>query len=324
MQSTTNPQHPPAQGQNTSVAPVNQKTALYQAKVEDIKGLKKTLLPLLNNDVKKVERFQNVLTTCLRTNAKLLECDTNSLMMASIACAKVDLDPEPQMGQAYIIPRWNGKKQCNEAQFQIGYQGYLELIRRSGQVTSIQVQEVLEGDFFEYEFGLNEKLTHKPMENAPSDKIRQLTHVWLLVKFRDGSVHWDVKPRWWVEQRRERSDGWQAFKAGKIKTNPWSTDFNEMAKKTIIRANQKFLPKSVTPAINIDSRIDAGQTIRYDQDTGEIFYDEEDGGSGMQDITPTNTQGAVDVLPPEKTSNPLADKMRTATQGQQGFQGDKL
>ena len=47
-----------------------------------------------------------------------------------------------------------------------------------------------------------------------------------------------------VERIRDRSSAWKLFKAGKIKSTPWQTDFDEMAKKTVARRHSKTLPMS--------------------------------------------------------------------------------
>ncbi|RIQ37006.1 recombinase RecT, partial [Bordetella avium] len=49
-----------------------------------------------------------------------------------------------------------------EVQIVLGYKGLIDLARRSGQIVSIAAHAVHENDHFEYAYGLDEKLEHKP------------------------------------------------------------------------------------------------------------------------------------------------------------------
>ena len=83
-----------------------------------------------------------------------------------------------------------------------------------------------------------------------------------------GGVQWEVMTLAAVLSVRDKSEGYRAFKEGKIRSNPWDTHFEEMGKKTVIRRLFKYLPVSVEiqHAVSLDEMADAGinqQNVGY-------------------------------------------------------------
>lgn len=178
--------------------------------------------------------IRNVITT-MRTNPKLQQCSHVSVLGALMTSAQLGLEPGP-LGYVYWIPFYNKNVGGFECTLIIGYQGFLDLIRRSGQVQSISVREVYEQDDFHFEYGLDEKLVHKPNLDVDPDDA-DITHVYGIVRFKDGGHQVLVMSRKQIEAIRGRS---RAANSG-----PWVTDWKAMAMKTVIRQMWKFLPKSI-------------------------------------------------------------------------------
>src|SRR5690554_3088052 len=118
------------------------------------------------------DRLARIATTVLRQTPQLGQCTPESFLGALMTCAQLGLEPGP-LGHAYLVPFKNNKTGMFEVTFIPGYRGLVELARRSGQVQSVQAHVVREGDRFDYEFGLNPKLEHKP---AGSDG--EVTHAY--------------------------------------------------------------------------------------------------------------------------------------------------
>ena len=95
------------------------------------------------------ERLARIALTEIRKNPKLLECSRESLLGAVMTAAQLGLEPGV-LGHAYLIPYWNNKTKSYEVQFQIGYKGLLDVVRRSGEITSISAHCVYENDEFEF------------------------------------------------------------------------------------------------------------------------------------------------------------------------------
>ena len=172
------------------------------------------------------DRLARIAMTTIRQTPKLLECNIQSLLAAIIQSAQLGLEPNI-LRQAYIIPY--GK----EAQFIIGYRGMIDLARRSGHIESIYAHPVYENDEFDYEYGLEPKLRHKP---AMGDR-GEFIGAYGVAKFKDGGYHFEFMPKSEIEKRRARS-------AAK-NSGPWVTDYEEMACKTVIRHMFKYLPISI-------------------------------------------------------------------------------
>ncbi len=172
------------------------------------------------------DRLARIAMTTIRQTPKLLECNIQSLLAAVMQSAQLGLEPNI-LGQAYIIPY--GK----EAQFIIGYRGMIDLARRSGHIESIYAHPVFDGDDFDYEYGLDPKLRHKP---AMGDR-GQFIGAYGVAKFKDGGYHFEFMPKSEIDKRRARS-------AAK-NSGPWVTDYEEMACKTVIRHMFKYLPISI-------------------------------------------------------------------------------
>jgi len=178
------------------------------------------------------DRLARVALTVIRTNPKLLECNIQSLMGAVMQCAQLGLEPG-LLGHAYLVPFRNNKQNTMDVQFIIGYRGMIDLARRSGNIQSIYSHAVYENDTFEYEYGLEPKLNHKPAIGARGKNIG----FYAVAHFKDGGYQFEFMPIEEVEARRKRSKA--------ANNGPWITDFEEMGKKTVIRHMFKYLPVSV-------------------------------------------------------------------------------
>jgi recombination protein RecT len=116
----------------------------------------------------------------------------------------------------------------------IGYRGLIDLARRSGQISRIEAHPAYEKDRFKIQFGLNPILEHEPdLSGDPGPMIL----VYAVAELRDGTKQVEVMTKKQVDGIRARS------KAGK--SGPWVTDYDEMAKKTVVRRLCKYLPLSV-------------------------------------------------------------------------------
>jgi recombination protein RecT len=219
------------------------------------------------------DRMTRIALNVIRSNPKLLECDINSLMGAVMESAKLGLEPG-LMGQSYLLPFKNNKTNRMEAQFIIGYKGLIDLVRRSGQISTIEARTVFENDEFEYEYGLNDKLIHKP---AMDDKGAPVAY-YAIAKMKDGGYSFLVMSHKEAEKYRDKYAKSKNF-------GPWKDEFDAMARKSVLRQLIKYLPISVEQLGNFDeasgaevhqdlersSIIDMGEYVpTIDNETGEI------------------------------------------------------
>lgn len=135
------------------------------------------------------ERFTRMALSAINNTPKLKECSQMSFLAALMNAAQLGLEPNTPLGQAYLIPYKNkGKLEC---QFQIGYKGMIDLVYRNEQVQTIQSQIVYEYDDFEYELGLDSRLSHRPGMKERGEMV----FVYALFKLRNGGYGFEVMNR---------------------------------------------------------------------------------------------------------------------------------
>ena len=260
-----------------------------------------------------VERFMRVAFMAVRNNPALLECTPESLVSACMTAAQLGLEPDGILGHAYLVPFKNNRFNRTDAQFQVGYKGLIALARRSGEVRSIAAHVVHAKDHFDYAYGLNEKLEHRPAVGERGKPIA----VYAVAHFKDGGHAFEVMQAEDVEKNRKKS------KAGNDKNDKpigiWAEYSDEMWRKTAIRRLAKYLPLSVEfqRAAAMDEAIDLG----YDAASIAAIPARP---ALAESVLPTGTepQGAVPPAPPEqeeartKKNNPntvkgLVEEIRT-------------
>ena len=189
-------------------------------------GIKKALPSVITP-----ERFTRMATTAVSTNPKLAECTPQSFIGALMTAAQLGLEPNTPLGQAYLIPYKN--KGVMETQFQIGYKGMIDLANRSGEVRSIEAHIVYENDEFDFAYGLDNKLVHKPAKENKGNAV----WVYAVFKLVNGGYGFEVMS---IEDVRAHAKKYsQSYNSS---YSPWTTNFEEMAKKTVLKRVLKYAP----------------------------------------------------------------------------------
>ena len=243
----------------SELIPVNQKIQTVQAYLFG-DGFKQQLKMALPRAGVTAERMARIAMTEIRRQPKLASCKIESLLGAVMQCAQLGLEPGP-MGLAYIIPYGN------EAQFQIGYKGMLNLIWRSEQIASVQSEVVYENDHFVYSNGIPPELRHVP----GTGERGEATHAYAVIGTKSGGWIFRVMTVTEIDEHRERFS--------KAKYVPWHTDWAEMACKTVLKRTGKRAPISTEAqnALALDDKAELGvpQEIDVTPATIEVAGDPE-------------------------------------------------
>ena len=272
---------------------------IEQMKGEMARALPKHLSP---------DRLARIALTEVRRTPRLSQCTQPSFGGALMTCAQLGLEPGVT-GEAYLIPRKNGRLSRNagrdvyEVQLTIGYQGMAKLFWQSPLAKSLDAQAVYENDDFEYEYGLNPVLRHKPSLQERGDAIAYYSVATLV----NGGFAFIVLSRSDVEKIRIRS------KAGTGDADsPWKTDYDEMAKKTCLRRMFKLLPKSPELARALSQ--DEGVRTDWAEDAIDVQPDYPDAVAGEveRDTAPEPAQNAAQDTP--QVEDPPADLWPEAAQ----------
>lgn len=233
---------PPAQSKALTVTEKKFLTLRHMVENKDVQSQMQMALP---NQLS-IERFTRVALTSLRKTPALLDCDPSSVIGSIIQAAQLGLEPDGVLGQAYLIPY---KGQC---QLQVGYRGFINLSRRSGEIKSFSAQVVRDGDAFKYEYGTEAMLRHRPADDNDDAAI---THVYSVVEYANGGSDFEVMTKAAVEKIRATS---------KAPNSPaWAEHWGEMAKKTVMRRHSKRMPmaaedSALVKAAVLDEMADAG------------------------------------------------------------------
>jgi len=197
------------------------------------------------------ERLARIALTEVRKTPALGKCDQTSFLGAIMQCAQLGLEPGGALGHAYLLPFENRKKDITEVQLIVGYRGMIDLVRRSGQIMSIEARAVYEADHFDVQLGLHSDLVHIPAWDAHDRG--PLRFVYAVAKLKDGGTQFEVMSRVEVERVRAKSRAGQS--------GPWVDHFEEMAKKTVIRRLFKYLPVSIelAQAVALDEQAEDGR-----------------------------------------------------------------
>jgi len=209
--------------------------------------------------------FERNLVNALMANPELMQHPPALVYREVAKVAGLGLYLDPQLGEAYIVIAYNYKSKRQEPQLRIGYKGMMKLVRQTGNVTTISCHEVHALDHVEVDFGIPKVFHHRPRLFTERGPI--LGYV-ATIAFKDGSF--DLEPMS-VQQClaiRDRSDAWRAFKEGKIRSTPWSTDEVEMCKKSNLRRLLKRQEQS--PEIARANEIEDEAEYGSEYDAGEI------------------------------------------------------
>lgn len=238
------------------------------------------------------DRLARIVLTEVRRTPLLAKCTRESFAGALMTTAQLGLEPGAGTGEAYLVPFKNGRTGKHEVTLIIGYQGMARLYYQSPIAKSLDAQVVYENDEFDYAYGLEPKLVHKPVLSG--DRGKAIAYYACATFTTGGSAFVVLSPQD-VERIKERS---KAKKDG-----PWKTDYDAMARKTAIRQLFKLLPKSpqLTRAMAQDEQVRNDSALDAIDVTPEDFPEEKIVDGHTVD---TATGEITDQAPDERKGDP--------------------
>lgn len=230
------------------------------------------------------DRMARLALTALRTTRGLAECEPASTMACIMTAAQLGLEIGV-LGSAYLIPRRakNGPPQCTLI---IGYQGLLDLVRRSGQVRTIASRIVYRSDTFEIAYDEAVPYRHRPNLDRPDNDPIVGFYCHAILTSGEHVFEWMTKRE--VDAIRSRFAG--------RGDSPWDTDYGAMGRKTILRRAAKYLPRSVEMADALELA-DKAEAPAYSNEARQVDLTTAPSTHGARVPTPP---------PPALTAAPVA------------------
>ena len=188
----------------------------------------------------------------LNASPKLLEADKQSILQAVYNVALTGLSLNPVLKLAYLIPRFNKGKVV--VSLDPSYQGMVKLLTDTGSVKSVYSHPVYKGDDFKLTLGTSTEILHEPKFQS-----KEIEKVYAIAILHDGQRQIEVMTAQEINEIRDKSESYIAYRAGKIKSCIWVDNYSEMCRKTVIKRISKYLPKTdrwehFAQAVNIDNQ----------------------------------------------------------------------
>jgi len=290
----------------TGTAPAKPATQL-QHFLERYKGQFAAALPKhLNPD-----RMIRLAMTAFNANRSLQECDMQSIAASIVLASQLGLEIGVA-GQGYLVPY---KKKC---QFIPGWQGYVDLVSRSGRAT-VWTGAAFEGDDFEYALGDSPFVRHRP---CGEDDPKKLIYVYSIGRV-NGS-QWPVIEVWPIARVWKHRD-----RNNKVGSAHYSFGHPEMyARKVPLLQVVKYMPKSIelSNALTADHALESGHTysiigdtVYVDTDSGPVPIDGSMGAqSGTGEITSADVIRAIEASTTIDELDVAADSIRMLPDDQRG------
>ena len=234
-------------------------------------------------------RFISSIVSAVQTTPALQECTNPSILSAALLGEALNLSPSPQLGQFYMVPFDNKKQGCKEAQFQLGYKGYIQLAERSGYYKKLNVLAIKEGELIRYD-PLNEEIE---VELIDDDVIREEAPAmgyYAMFEYENGfrkTMYWSKKKMLAhaekYSQAFKRNGGAKSLELleqGKIPEKElwkyssfWFKDFDGMAMKTMLR---QLISKWGIMSIDLRNAIDKDMAVIHEDGTTEYVDNQQE------------------------------------------------
>jgi recombination protein RecT len=200
------------------------------------------------------QEFLVKVSNAIRKNPELLRCSSQSLFGSILYFAEIGLPFNTPEGFGYISTEFN--EGVYEAVPIIGYRGLIEIAYRNPKIKSIRIQAVYEGDEFEYEYGTEEYIKHKPNIFAVGE--RKLIAVYAIVKIQDIDPLFVVVHKAQLDELKKISKSSNEYAKNDV--------FNIMESKVAIKLLFKMLPKtnneSLMKVLELDNKFDYDKTTK--------------------------------------------------------------
>lgn len=221
----------------------------------------------------KASQYMASIVNVVNGSSQLQKCEAKTILSAAFVAASYDLPIDSNLGFSAIVPYKDTKNNVYNAQFQMMYKGFVQLAIRSGAYESMNVSEVYEDEITSYNPITGELELTKDFSKCTYRKEGQRDKVvgyyaWfkLLTGFRK-ELYMTVDEcrnhalQYSASYKIDQKKGWT--------TSKWTTDFDAMAKKTVLKL---LLSRWGVLSIEMQKAIQDDQKV-YSEDGKEEYTD---------------------------------------------------
>lgn len=222
-------------------------------------------------------RFISSIVSAVQSTPALQECTSPSIVNAALLGEALNLSPSPQLGQFYMVPFDNKKKGCKEAQFQLGYKGYIQLAIRSGYYKKLNVLAIKEGELVRYD-PLDEEVEVNLIDDDILREEAPTMGYFAMFEYENGfrkTLYWSKKKMLahaekysFAFYKNGGARSLELLEQGKIPEKDmwkyssfWFKDFNGMALKTMLR---QLISKWGIMSIDLQNAIDKDMAVIHE------------------------------------------------------------
>lgn len=235
-------------------------------------------------DPARVRRFTASITSAVAVNPALQECDAGTILAGALLGESLNLSPSPQLGQYYLVPFKNRKANKIDAQFVLGYKGYIQLALRSGQYADLDVTEIKQGEYLG-----KDSMTGKPKFQFIEDDdqrdalptVGYMAYFEYLNGFRKA-LYWSKEKMMTHADTYSRAFSRKSYEdlmAGKVPESEmwkyssfWYKNFDDMAKKTLLR---QLISRWGVMSIEMTKAMESDNAVATVSDNNEIITEPE-------------------------------------------------
>lgn len=235
---------------------------------------------------KNAQSFMTSIVSAVSANPALKDCEPATILSAAFLGEGLKLSPSPQLGQYYMVPyeRKVGNVKVKQAQFQLGYKGYIQLAIRSGYYRKINVIAIKDGELVRFD-PLNEDIEVNLIDDYEEREARETVGYYAMFEYTSGfrkAIYWPKSKMLCHADRFSKAFSKESYKkllAGQIPKEDmwkyssfWYKDFDAMAYKTMLR---QLISKWGVMSVDLQKAYEADEALIKEDGTAE-FIDVED------------------------------------------------
>lgn len=233
---------------------------------------------------KNAQSFMTSIVSAVSANPTLQECEPATILSAAFLGEGLKLSPSPQLGQYYMVPYDNKKAGVKQAQFQLGYKGYIQLAIRSGYYRKINVIAIKDGELIRFD-PLNEDIEVNLIDDFEEREAKETIGYYAMFEYTSGfrkAIYWPKSKMLCHADRFSKAFSKEKYKellAGQIPEKDmwkyssfWYKDFDAMAYKTMLR---QLISKWGIMSVDLQKAYEADEALIKEDGTAEYIDIEE-------------------------------------------------